>query len=98
MSKVGARGLACVALALACSESTPARTPAEDGAVEPAPAPADTSDTPSGPAPATTCGTAGKTFETLDWIPPDAEEFEGMTTLDFQWSTANRATPNPPTD
>ena len=32
----------------------------------------------------------------LDWIPPDAPEFKGITMLDFQWSTADRASENPP--
>jgi len=35
-------------------------------------------------------------YKRLDWIPPDAPEFKGLTMLDFQWSTADRASKNPP--
>lgn len=32
----------------------------------------------------------------LDWIPPDSEEFSNITMLDFQWSTKDRASIDPP--
>lgn len=32
----------------------------------------------------------------LDWVPPNAKEFSELTMLDFQWSTADRASTDPP--